>query len=491
MRTLIMKRPLAGAAILFALGAHLGVILDWPAQVYGIILVGCSLVSIKLLHKGRDGLAVIAVLLIICGAALSGYHRDKYADSIESFSTPIRRAKIQALVVGESRLAKGFYTVPIIIQASGDHEVKPFRAEFSMRKHEDDLPKPGTVIQTIGSWSPAIRAQYPDSRERHGFLGKITVKSWTVIGEKSTIISWLYKFKSRLKSIGKESLSSNGAGVLHGMLYGEDLEDEGLKEAMRDLGVAHLLSVSGLHVGFMVLLFLGVGMSLGIPKKVLYALVLIILPLFVLMVGSKASAIRAAIMTGLALIGRIIERRVDGLNLCGAAALIMLVFRPLDLYDPGFQLSFAACCGIFVYYPCWRSKFDKPWRSFVEPWLVSLAAQVGVFPIAALYFGTVTWMGVLINPIIVPLGSLVVQLGWVAELLGAAWFPFSQAINAVNEWVIWLMISLIIWLSKLGTAIRLPNWNLWCVLGFYASLVGLHFICRINPLTGERRRWLR
>ena len=489
MRTLSIEHPLAAAAIVFGLGIHLGVFLSWPAQVYGLILIGCSLMSINLLRKGQDGLAIISVLLIISGAALSGYRRDSYSDSLKTFSIPIKRARVEALVVGDTRLVKGFYVVPIIIQGIGDHKIKPFRAEWCMRKLEIDPPKPGTLIRTVGNWRPDVRTQYPERRERHGILGIITAQRWTVIGKKNTIISWLYRFKSRLKSVGERSLSRSGAGVLHGMLYGEDLEDEDLKEAMRDLGVAHLLSVSGLHVGFLVLLFLGVGISLGIPKRVLYGITLIILPIFVLMVGCRASAVRAAIMTGLALIGWIINRRVDGLNLWGAAALLMLVFRPLDLYDPGFQLSFAACGGIFVYYPRWRLKLSKPWRKFAEPWLVSLAAQVGVFPIAALYFGTATWMGILINPIIVPLGSLAVQLGWVAELTGIAWFPFSQAINAVNEWVIWLMISLIVWLSKLGT-IELPGWNLWCVMGFYAFLVSWRCFDRINPLTGERWRWL-
>jgi competence protein ComEC len=207
--------------------------------------------------------------------------------------------------------------------------------------------------------------------------------------------------------------------VLRGLMLGTGRElPEELAECFRRSGTVHVLAVSGLHVGFIVLIVHGVLTTLRTPRRLARLLVLPALVCFVLIVGARPSVVRASTMAAFLLTAPILERRPNGLNALGAAALALLVARPGTLFDLGFQLSFCAVGGVLLLQRPLRDAIVRPIRALgpwaarlADPLALSLAAQLGVSPVLVAAFGEISVVSPLANLAVVPLAGVAVASG--------------------------------------------------------------------------------
>lgn len=206
--------------------------------------------------------------------------------------------------------------------------------------------------------------------------------------------------------------------------YRADMSRE-LRSQYSRVGVAHILAVSGMHVGIifvMLNLLLGWIRLLRGGRVWLGVVVIVVLMLYAVVTGLAPSVLRAVVMFSLLQIGIMLSRPSTMLNTLCAAAIGLLLWNPLWLYDIGFQLSFIAMVGIATLYGPIVGLL-RP-SSTVLSWLwsitvVALAAQICTLPLATHYFGVVPLAGLLLNPIVwftVPLvmvGSLLyLAVGW-------------------------------------------------------------------------------
>ena len=254
-------------------------------------------------------------------------------------------------------------------------------------------------------------------------------------------------------------LEGEKRALLSALLIGvrSGIDDE-LRQEFSRVGVVHVLAVSGLHVGFVLaalLLFINL---LRIPHRARLPLLLAALYLYVLITGSAPPVVRAAVTAALLLAAPLLQRRFDPVNAVALAAMIILLFNPLDLFGAGFQLSFAATLGILLIYrrlENWISGRWPQWRQWSHPWrkgalrllMVSLAAQIATLPLTAWYFNILPLWGLAANLAVVPLVSLIVTIGFIAVLFALlspwAGFVFLQAD--------WLLLSLLTGIVR-GTA---------------------------------------
>jgi len=198
-------------------------------------------------------------------------------------------------------------------------------------------------------------------------------------------------------------------------------------------GVIHVLAVSGLHVGFVILVCFAIFTLLRLPPTVRTLLTLLVLFLYVYLTNVRPSVVRAAVMGGLLLIGHDLQRRTPVTNTLALAALVILILNPLALFQASFQLSFAAVLGIvFFYRPLEQLLFLGPLRTIrrhavgrytLALLAVSLAAQLGTLPLSAFYFGRIPLVGLLANLLVIPLVFLVVGFAATALILTPIW-PF-------------------------------------------------------------------
>jgi competence protein ComEC len=261
----------------------------------------------------------------------------------------------------------------------------------------------------------------------------------------------LYRRLSDAGLTGDE-LATTGALTLG---YKEDLDPE-LKRRFQDSGAAHVLAVSGLHTGILYALLMTL-LTLGGRYRPLYenrlgraALSLTVIAVmwgYALLTGMTPSVVRAVLMVTIVEAGRIIYRNSLTLNSVAAAAVLILIVRPLDLWSLSFQLSFTATAAIVVLARKAEKLFrkralDGTWYGRLASWffgtvIISLAAQLGTLPITIHTFGQVSTYFLLTNLIVLPVAGLLVPCGLVSLVLGgtSAGVLFSKVTWALA----WLM----------------------------------------------------
>ena len=227
-------------------------------------------------------------------------------------------------------------------------------------------------------------------------------------------LRWTEKLRRRVENVIDAVYRENQihAQVLKGMLLGLRSElSPDILDAFRNSGSIHILAVSGLHVGLIATVcFFGFSL-LRLPRKATDLLTIAAVILYACLVGFRPSVFRASLMAVIYLISRIIERDRDLYNLLAFAALVLLLINPAQLWDIGFQLSFAAVASIVYLAPKWESFIGRIFGlvrtdSTVNPdrvmrprsvwgraawWLtmgfgVTLSAQVGTTVIGAWHF---------------------------------------------------------------------------------------------------------
>ncbi|UCH63447.1 MAG: DNA internalization-related competence protein ComEC/Rec2 [Fidelibacterota bacterium] len=242
-------------------------------------------------------------------------------------------------------------------------------------------------------------------------------------------------------------------GLAMGLLLGDKSGlDDDFRNRINVLGIGHILAVSGLHVGYVVLVLMALVRLLPVPGNRRFIVVGIGLLGYVFLTGAPPSVVRASIMAFLYAWGRSLERQPGGWNLLGAAAIISLLIHPRSLFTASFQLSFAAVAGILYVYPQFRAWISstiagewiyhrRPLRYTLDLFLVGLGAQLGTLPVILSVFHTASVYVLLANLMIIPLAGLAV-IGELAAILTAVIWEGLGTIFANAAWLSLTVIQL-------------------------------------------------
>lgn len=249
------------------------------------------------------------------------------------------------------------------------------------------------------------------------------------------------------------------------------------KNLYAETGVSHVLALSGMHLGFLMVVFNAVFVRCA-RRKVLQTFVgvsaLFLMWVYVFVAGLPASLVRAASMFTLMWTSVLLRRRGLSVNALLVSAFVMLCVRPMFLYDVGFQLSFLAMAGILIVYP--RAEKWPCMRWPVAGWLfrslwLSFSAQLFTLPLVAFCFGTVSpyaaWATLLVSPL------TALQLSFMPLLLTSGWgLPaFSSLLSSVVGWVIQLQEGFLRGLSVLPLALFRVDFPLLLLALSYMLLV--------------------
>ena len=245
----------------------------------------------------------------------------------------------------------------------------------------------------------------------------------------------------RLREEMARALASGTRGeqraVLTGVVLGADegLDDE-LKNAFRASGLYHLLAVSGQNVALISLGALFLGYLAGIPRLAGHVLALLAILAYALAVGWQPSVVRAAVAGCLASLAWLTSRSRDRWHFMALGALVLLAWTPAALFEPGFQLSFAAVAAIFVVAPflhLFHEGYPLPWK-LVE--LVGISAACGVVtaPILWLQFGQIPVWTVPANALAEPAMPTLLGCGLFAALLDPVLPSAAGALSWLGGW---------------------------------------------------------
>ncbi|RME21741.1 MAG: ComEC family competence protein, partial [Deltaproteobacteria bacterium] len=374
---------------------------------------------------------------------------------------------------------------------------------------------PGDVLLLDGRLSPLRGYRNPGGFDRRAFLlhrgisGEFRVRDCQrILIRRPAPLSVKSVTESLRQDAARMFLSSGGkraGGLVAAMTLGlRGLVSPEDSRLFSSAGMAHLLAVSGLHVGmialggFLALSWLllrftplarrhrtsRIAAAIMIPACIFYAL----------LAGAGYPAVRAATVASAFLLAHALGRRTDALNLLALAAMVVVAIWPNSIYSPSFQLSFTAALGLVLLVPGASRLLRAPvgatgelplrsrlHRRLVQAACVTVVAWAVTAPLGLYHFNQLSLAGPLVNLVAVPLAAwLVVPLGLAAVVLLAAWPAAAAAVaSAASGTAGWLLG--VAEISKALPALWLPSPPAITVAGIYLAV-----LLALGP--GRRRR---
>ena len=376
-------------------------------------------------------------------------------------------------------------------------------------KQEEHRLQLGRRIEVLG-WLSAIgptqnpgEFDYRAYLNRQGISGRISLMrrgNWRALGPAPR-----WTFTGVRRTVGDEAVASLKLGMpedteqqalLDALLLGRRTgEMSDLSDSFRAVGLSHVLSISGAHLGILLFLVWALGrLMIGRPG-VVTVLVLVVLVLFLLAVPWRTPIIRAAIMAAVFCFGYGFGRRLTGVQVLCTATLVVLIWKPTELFSAGFQLSFGVVGAILLFGgPVSRRILPEPEVKVIHPsgwdllmrWLVdffavSLVAFTVAMPVVMYHFQLVSPLAVLLSMLALPVLTLVLAVGYLKILVGLV-SPAAGSLLAVPmAWAGDSLSALVVqaqrWPGASFTLSSQPSiaWTLACVAAVVALMSGLFF----------------
>lgn len=427
--------PVLEAGLAFALGiaAGLGQPVPWWAWGLASGICGGMLFWLYRSQKGWNSWQIGCFLLIFC----LGGMRASVATTAQERMAPLVERKI--LLTG--RVVPGSVREGRTGSLSFLLEEKRGRVRVFVRKAGKFRPKQGTVeVKGIfqapdGFYNPGTPA--PETRAAIAGEGGSLEAEGRDCRVADRAPGWqdrVFALGETLRSQLRRALGPEDSALLEGMLLGgsRGIPAERLRLFTR-CGLSHLLSVSGSHVALLLGLFAGGAAFLPLPRKMGALLVAFLLVSYGILCGLRASVCRALLLGLGALWGRVHRKRASSTAFLGLGLLLLPAWHPWWVWDPGFQLSFAAAGGLLL--------LRRPVEEKLAVWLplplarglsVPLGAQILGLPFLVHHFHMLSLVSLLANVLLVPLLSLCLAFGAAGAMMSALGLSFPGRLLLVG-----------------------------------------------------------
>jgi competence protein ComEC len=289
------------------------------------------------------------------------------------------------------------------------------------------------------------------------------------------------KLRNRiLKNLKQNHFHQTELNVIAALILGQqqDIDPEIMKD-YQFAGAIHILSVSGLHVGF-ILLFLNFILKY-LPKNktasyLKLAIIIFSLWGFAILAGLSPSVIRSVTMFSFVAVGMHLKRKTNIFHTLLVSMFLILLFEPSFLFDVGFQLSYVALFFILWLQPIFKALWvpkNKITNYFWEILTVSFAAQIGAFPLSVYYFHQFPGLFFVTNMVVIPFLSVIMALGVFVMIL-AAFNYVPRVLSDLLEWSVFILNKTINWIASFETFIiqNIP-FNLAMLWSLYVLIIAI------------------
>jgi competence protein ComEC len=269
-------------------------------------------------------------------------------------------------------------------------------------------------------------------------------------------LAWIYSLRSELSVVLSEVLPEPQAALAQGIVLGiRSNIPADLQSDFSSSGTTHLLAISGLNIGIMAGVLIGVGLWLFGRRHFIYIwLAFGAVWIYSVLTGMSPPVLRGAIMASIFLIAEALGRQRSSMAALSFTAAIMVGISPYALGDASFQLSFLAMAGLIFIHPILRDFGKKLITSKMgeEGLLVSfanvtldtlsatLAATIAIWPVLAYYFGFVSLIGPIATFLAMPALPFIIVIGTLAGVIGFVSLAAAQIIG----WLAWFFLSYMI-----------------------------------------------
>jgi competence protein ComEC len=339
-----------------------------------------------------------------------------------------------------------------------DKLICKFRGDTLQRRNLYNEINPGNKIFLTGSYQKGREKRNLGEFDYNNYLNSKGITGLFISYDSDSIKIITHSkdlFKSGILSLRKiidkllhKLHNAQTAGLLRGLILADRSEiDYETKNDFINSGVVHILAVSGLHVGYVMIIFVFVFGRFNIYTRAV--LTIIGLVVFMFLTGVPPSVFRATLMSIIIIIAFLSNRSTNIINSISIAAVIILLFNPYEIYNPGFQLSFSAVLAIGILYPNFQRAISKLKikNKFLEYvalfFAVSLSAQIGTLPFTLAYFSKLSLVALFANLIVIPVVGLIIGNAFITIVIGMISTGIGIYFGAANNLLSSLMIEFI------------------------------------------------
>ncbi len=313
--------------------------------------------------------------------------------------------------------------------------------------------------------------------KRKGFNKIVFVKSHEIKLIEQGKPNWIYELPLKLRnyfgSILSMYLTGDELAVAQALILGDKgLISQEVTMQFTNTGAMHVLAVSGLHIGIIMQIlmkFLEL-FSRYVSKRNGLIVIIAVMWIYAVITGLSPSVLRAVFMFTILGVSQISSLNYDIYNSLFFTAFVLFVIDPLTLFDIGFQLSFLAMLGIFLYYSMIRTGFYFKKRLFQMAWdgiAIGFAAQIMTTPLSLYYFHQFPNYFILSNLGLMATSGAVLGLG--LALFTLFWIPWVNLIIGLLLFIsLFLSLKFLGWVSSLPGAVAYGfNLSFWSVCALF------------------------
>ena len=322
-------------------------------------------------------------------------------------------------------------------------------------KVDDKIALKATLKQLIPPLNPH-QFNYKSYLAKQGILHQLFVEENQFLklnSEVSTLFGYSAKLRNHIQEkLKKYHFKENELAVINALLLGQrqDISKELISDYQR-AGAIHILAVSGLHIGIILIIltfFFKPIERFKNGKFIKTILIVLLLWMFAFVAGLSASVVRAVTMFTFLAIGMTFKRKNVVAFSFISSMFFLLILKPMFLFDVGFQLSYLAVFGILwtqpKMYSLWKPSnkiIDFFWQLFT----VSIAAQIGILPLSIYYFQQFPGLFLASNLVIIPflgailIGGILVIITSLLDILPQFFAKlYGEVISSMNSFVSWV-----------------------------------------------------
>ena len=414
-----MYRPFVSITIPLIIGVILSYYFRFSMIMIFILIalsIGFYLIN---LGMGRSNYILLFVIFILLGAVLATYNINSSYLLKKIDENIILRGTVDEILLKNNEQGKYVININEIKDKSTYTKVKEKIVLKIIGNIEielgDEITFEGKLNEPQENTNPML-FNYKLNLISNKIYTTMTIKDYSIIkiNKENKVFRYKVKanFREDIEAIFDINLKDENSALMKSIILGEYsyLEEENV-EKYRTLGLAHILAVSGLHIGiisgFLIYLF----SHLGIKRKLNIAITLSIIWFYGYLIGFPPSLLRANIMFSILFYAQTLAEPYDSINTVFFAVFILLIINPMWLFNLGFQLSFIATFSIIYFTPKIQKSF-YPYRNKITYALSGLlGVQIGLLPIQAYYFNQIPVFSIFSNLIIAPILSLSLILG--------------------------------------------------------------------------------
>ncbi|WP_158728477.1 MULTISPECIES: ComEC/Rec2 family competence protein [unclassified Flavobacterium] len=493
----VLQFPLIKITIGFIIGLLLSHYIFLPtnyifaAILLSLIALAAQYFFLKKNNKAPSLFGISALLLAgLIGITTQRIHSDSFrASHYLQVKNVFQKEKTYTLIIREKLKKTSFSDRYVATITHINNETKSGKIVLNI--HNDSIQKTlkiGSIIQLKTSIHPNTSPKNPYQFDYGKYLenkhiyGQMYTSSDVInIAKQSKKDLWYYSdaLRSRiLNNLQDHNFKDEELQVAMALILGQqqDISPEIIKN-YQYAGAVHILSVSGLHIGFILIFMTLVLRPVPNTTKGSWIKLFIILTsliLFGILAGLAPSVVRSVTMFSFIAIGSHLRRSVNIYHTLIVSMLIILLFEPSFLFDVGFQLSYLALFFIIWLQPMLNLLYqpkNKLTKYFWDILTVSFAAQIGTLPLSIYYFHQFPGLFFITNIIVIPLLGVIMVIG-VLVMLCAAVYDVPQFLSQLFEWSITILNKIIHFIASFEQFIikDIPL-QLFMLISAYASII--------------------